>query len=125
MSTLKIKQLQHESDTWKRALSFMREENIHLKNRLSEVLKSKAPKKFVARVEAFHNNFLRQDDLILLLRNDMAEFDQLLASENPQNNIYNASIDVKLKKLRNNISIAEEEFKRLKLEFNGYLFDNV
>jgi len=33
-----IKQFRHETETWKRTLGFIEEENIILKNRLSEIL---------------------------------------------------------------------------------------
>ena len=41
MTELKLMQLRHEIDTWKRMLGFMQEENVHLKNRLSDVLKDR------------------------------------------------------------------------------------
>ena len=40
MPGIKLRLLRQESDAWKRILEFMTEENIHLKNRLSEILKS-------------------------------------------------------------------------------------
>ena len=47
---LKLIQLQYEINTWKRLLSFMSEENIQLKNRLSEVLKNKFDKNLLEEV---------------------------------------------------------------------------
>ena len=79
MPELKLKQLQFESDTWKRLLVFMMDENIHLKNRLSEVLKDQFDKNLLVEVEGFQNNFIKEDELIGLMRNDVAELDKLFS----------------------------------------------
>jgi regulator of replication initiation timing len=125
MPELKLKQLQYETDTWKRLLGFMMEENIHLKNRLSEVLKDKFDKNLLERVEGFQSNFIREDEMISLLRNDVAELDKLLVREIFEDGTIIKKVDSKLKHLRNNIKNAEKEFSRLKLEFNNYLSENI
>ena len=53
MPELKLKQLQNESDSWKKLLGFMMDENIRLKNRLSELLKDKFDKNLLEEVESF------------------------------------------------------------------------
>ena len=78
MITLKLEQLVFESDTWKRNLAFMTEENIRLKSRLSEILQKKMDKTLLPRAEEFHNSFLKHDDLIKVLRNDISGFDKYL-----------------------------------------------
>ena len=67
MSEVKLRQLKYESDTWKRLLGFVMEENIHLKNRLSEVLKANFDKNLLNDVENFYSEFIRADELIGLL----------------------------------------------------------
>ena len=121
MSELKLEQLKYESDTWKRLLGFMREENIHLKNMLSEVLKYKFDKNLLEEAESFQNSFLKEDDLIGLLRNDIAELDKLLEMIIFEDGKIINGIDMKLHKLRNNIVIAERQFGELKAAFNNYL----
>jgi regulator of replication initiation timing len=55
ISDFKLKQLQYEIDSWKRLLGFMMEENIHLKIRLSEMLKNKFDNNLLEEVEIFYN----------------------------------------------------------------------
>src|SRR5689334_17986371 len=121
---LKLKQLQFENNSWKRLLGFMMDENIHLKNRIAEILKNDVDKNLVEEIENFHNNFIRQDELIGLLRNDAAELDRLLLREIFEDGKIIEQIDEQLKKLRNNISITEKQFNKLKLEFTNYLLEN-
>lgn len=125
MQTLKLKQLRYESDTWKRTLGFLIDENIHLKNRLSEILKEQFNRKLLDEVEIFQNKFIYEDELICLLRNDVAEIDKLLNREIVENGKLATQIDKNLQRIRNNILNAEKEFSRLKLEFNGYLSENI
>ena len=121
MPELKLKQLQYESDTWKRLLGFMIDENIHLKKRLVEILRSISNENLLEEMENFHSRFIKEDDLIGLLRNDVAELDKLLVREIFEDgNIFDEVIR-KLNKLRNNIGNAEIQFSQLKLEFNNYL----
>lgn len=124
MQDVKLKQLQYESDSWKRLLRFTMDENIHLKHRLSQVLKDKFDKNLLEEVESFQSNFLKEDDRICLLRNDVAELDKLLVREREDGKI-STEIDRRLKNLRNNIIIAERQFGKLKLEFNNYLSENI
>ena len=125
MPDLRLKQLHYESDTWKRLLGFILDENIQLKNRLSEVLKDKFDKNLLAEVEAFQNSFIKEDALVALLRNDVAEFDKLLVREICEDGKIINKIDIRMKNLRNNIMNAEIQFGKLKSEFNNYLSENV
>jgi len=125
MPELKIKQLQYESNTWKRLLGFMMDENVHLKNRVSEVLKNGFDKGLLEEMESFHSRFIKEDDLIGLLRNEVAELDKLLVREIFEDGQLVREIDTKLKKLHKNIITAEKQLSELKLEFNNYLSENI
>ena len=125
MSYMKLRQLQYESDTWKRLLGFMREENILLKNRLSEILKDRFDKNLLEEVEAFQSDFIKKDELLVLLRNDVAELDKLLVKDKVGDQKTMKDIYDKLAKLRNNIINAEMQFGNLKLAFNNYLAENI
>lgn len=125
MPELKLKQLKYESDTWKRLLGFMMDENIHMKNRLSEILKIGFNKNLLDEVENFQSRFIKQDELIGLLRNEVAELDKLLEREIFEDGKIFNEIDRKLMKFRNNIINAEKQFGRLKLAFNNYLSENI
>jgi regulator of replication initiation timing len=125
ISNFKLKQLQYEIDTWKRLLGFMIEENIHLKIRLSEVLKNKFDHNLLEEVEDFYNKIIKEDDLFLLLRNEINELDKLF------DNIIFKEEDVlikanrKFKRFRNNINATEKQFGKLKMNFNNYLLENI
>ena len=125
MPELKLKQLQYESDTWKRLLGFMMDESIHLKNRLSEVLKDKFDKNLLVEVEVFQTNFIKEDTLVALLRNDVAELDKLLVREICEDGKIINKIDIRMKNLRTNIMHAEIQFGKLKSAFNSYLLENM
>jgi len=125
MSELKLKQLKYESDTLKRMLGFVMEENVRLKNRLSEVLQDKFDTSLLDDVEMFQNRLIKEDELIGLLRNDIAEFDSLLVREIFEDGMILKKVERKLKQLRETIRIAEEHFSKLKSEFNSYLSENI
>jgi regulator of replication initiation timing len=125
MPELKLKQLQYEAETWKRLLGFMTDENIHLKNRLSEILKDGFDKNLLDEVEGFHSRFVKEDEMIGLLRNEVAELDKLLVREIFEDGSLILKGEKKLKTLRNNVSNAEKQFGKLKTEFNSYLSENI
>lgn len=125
MPELKLKQLQYEAETWKRLLGFMMDENIHLKNRLSEILKDGFDNNLLDEVETFQSRFVKEDELIGLLRNEVAELDKLLVREAFEDGAIIKQVDRKLKKLRDNIQNAEKQFGKLKTEFNSYLSENM
>jgi hypothetical protein len=121
MADLKLIQFGYETHTWKRLLLFMIEENIHLKIRLSEILQQIPGVSLLEDLENFQNRFIRQDQFISLLRDDIAELDGLLVREIFEDGKVINEIDRKLLKLRNNILHAEMQFSKLKLDFNNFL----
>jgi tRNA A37 N6-isopentenylltransferase MiaA len=125
MSDLKLKQLQYESNTWKRLLGFIMEENMHLKNRIAELLKDRFDSNLLEEVEDFQSRFVKEDELISLLRNDVAKVDRLLVREIFEDGKIIHKVNTDLKKMRNDITMAEKEFCRLKSEFNNYLSENI
>ncbi len=125
MPELKLKQLQYEVDSWKRVLRFLTEENIFLKSRLSVVIKDRFDKRLLIDAEEFQTRFLKKDNLISLLRNEMAELEKLLAIGMFENGILINEIERKFKSLRNNISSTESEFKKMKMEFSSYLAEKI
>jgi hypothetical protein len=125
MSQLKLKQLQHESDTWKRSLGFMMDENIQLKTRLAEILRTEFDKNLLEDIENFQTNFIREDEMISLLKTDIAKLDKLLVREVFEDGQIVQNINRMLSEIRRNISSAENQFGKLKLEFNSYLLENL
>lgn len=125
MPEMKLQQLKYESNTWKRLLGFMTEENVHLKNRLSQILKEKFNADLLEEAEVFQSNFVKEDELIGLLRNDIAELDKLLEREMFEGGNTIKEVKRKLQKIRSNMEIAEKQFGTLKSGFNSYFFENI
>lgn len=124
---LKLIQLQYEINTWKRLISFMSEENVQLKNRLSEVLKNKFDKNLLEEVEIFYTNIIKEDELFVLLRNEINELDNLLVRkvfEEEEEEVMK-KFEKKFRRFSNNIKNSEKQFGKLKMNFNNYLTINI
>jgi hypothetical protein len=121
MPELKIKQLQHEIDTWKRLLSFIQEENVYLKNRLADVLKDRFDNRLLEEVDEFQSQFVKADALINLLRNEAAEVESALRLDLFEGGKIKENLETKMTQLQNNLTVAEKEFGALKLKFNNYI----
>lgn len=124
MTEGKVIQFQYESDTWKRLLAFMMDENIHLKQRLSQVIHQQTDKSFLADAEDFQTRFLKEDHHIGLLRNEVADFDKILVHEVFEDGLIFKQLLRRGKRIRENLRNAEEQFNKLKREFNNYLLEN-
>ena len=125
MQVLKLKQLKYEVDTWKRSQAFKMDANIYLKIRLSEISKDKFDATLLEVAEDFQSNFVKEDNLIGLLRNYIAELDELFGMEILENGWILKEIDIKFKNLRNNIITPERQFGKLEVDFNSYLLQNL
>jgi hypothetical protein len=121
----KILQYRHESDTWKRYLQFIQQENNHLKNRLSQVLQSDTDHEFLERAEYFQNKFITEDDTVNMLRQDIHELDVLLAKELQEDGSVIKELQKKLKKMNKDMDIVEKQFSKLKSDFNLYLSESI
>jgi hypothetical protein len=117
----KFKQLQVEQDTWKQLLGYMMEENIHLKNRIIEILKYKPNRILLDDVENFQSHFIMEDEMISILRNDLANIEKLFVEAGDGNQKMVEQINDRLQRLRENIMLAEAQFNSLKIEFDRYL----
>ena len=123
MPGIKLRLLRQESDTWKRILEFMTEENIHLKNRLSEILKGDLEEDLLVTAEIFQNSFVREDELIRLLRKDVSVFDQWLTREIYEDGAIVSKVMKSFNVIRKNISESEIQFNQLKYQFSNYLLE--
>lgn len=119
----KINQFIHESDTWKRCLQFVQEENNRLKNRLSEVLKSETNDDFLERAEYFQNEFLSEDNTVNVLRFSIKELDNLVNREVYEDGAILKELVRKQKRLNRDMEKVENHFSHLKSEFNNFLSD--
>lgn len=122
MPRIDERRLKHNIDNWKRTLVLMIDENIHLKNRLSQALRGKLRNELLLmQAENFQNSFERQDVLIGLLKNEIAEFDRLLVSDRMKDDLKEDTVEAKFKNISNDMNTAEQLFNVLKFEFNNYL----
>lgn len=102
----------------------MMEENVGLKYRLSEVLlKQQFDKPMLMDVENYQTHFLQEDQLIHLLRNDIAVLNKQLHSTTGDDALLSL-LGGKLNMLRKDISLAEMQFNQLKADFSNYLLRN-
>ncbi len=125
MPQKKMEQLKIETGTWKRLIDFFMEENVHSKNRLSNILKDRFDKKLLDEFENFHSEFMKQDEVINLLRGEITELDKLLFNEKINDGVNPELIDRKVENLRHNLSDSERSFYKLQLDFNRYLSQNI
>jgi glutaredoxin 2 len=117
----KMEQFQYETNTWKRSLGLMIEENIHLKNRLTEILKNGFDKKLLEYLEYFQNRFIKEDERIGLIRHDIASIDKIIQDEFWGDHQIVKETNKKMSMLRNIMLHAEKQFNELKLEFDNYI----
>lgn len=125
MPLFKLKQIQEESDSWKRYLAFVVEENIYLKDRLSQAVKNSLERTALEDMENFFNRSLHQDEVLALIRHDVAEFDKLLMREKYEDGVIVKKVNNELNKNRANIRKFSEAFDNFKSEFNNYLLENI
>ena len=125
MTYLKKKQLQYEINNLKRLLDFMTDENVHLKNRIAEILSDRFDTYLLEDVDSFQSSILREDNLIALLRNEITEVDSLLSRETNKDAGLLKRTEVKLKRLHRNMQNAEKQFGKLKLQFHRFLSKNI
>ncbi|HEY5406512.1 MAG TPA: hypothetical protein VIJ92_05485 [Ginsengibacter sp.] len=125
MDLQKRGQLQHECKTLRRLLAFLKEENVLLKNRLSDILKDSFDKNLLGEAERFHNASIREDERMHLLRNDLASLESVLATTVHGKENINGEIDAMLRELRNNINIAENQFLKMQSDFNKYFYEKM
>lgn len=121
----KFTQFRHESDTWKRYLQFIQQENNHLKTRLSQVLQHDTDEQFLERAEYFQSKFIAEDDTVNMLRQDIHELDNMLSKDMPEDAGTIKELQKKLKKMHKDMEIVERQFNKLKSDFNLYLTESL
>jgi hypothetical protein len=121
----KLNQLQQESSGWKRLLCFMLEENIILKNRLSEILKEISDHKLLEVAENYQDRLINTDEMIGFLRNETARLDKFLIRESFENSQLKKELANQIISLRKNMQIAETQFSQLKRDFYNYFSEYI
>lgn len=120
-----IHQFQHETESWKRLLEFLQVENVFQKTRLAQITREDVDNELLEQSEYFQNQFIREDEMISVMRHDVSEQDGWLTREVFEDGMIIKEVTRRQKKLRREIEIAEQKFNKLKFEFNNYLSENL
>lgn len=116
-----LSQYRYESETWKRYLQFIQQENNFLKTRLSQVLQHDTDVEFLERAEQFQNKFLSEDETVHLLRQDVHEIEKMLLANYAETQAAPAELLKKFNKLSQDMETVERNFYKLKTEFNSFV----
>ncbi len=121
MEKSKTDQVVQECMAWERLLDFFKQENSHLKTRLSEVLDDKTDKDFLALAEHFQNQFILKDEFVDEMSHDVREQEKTLVVVAEKKANIEERLIKKQQKIRNEMEFLEKDFNRMKNEFNKYL----
>lgn len=121
MEKNKTDQVLQECMAWERLLDFFKQENSHLKTRLSEVLDNKTDKDFLALAEHFQNQFILKDEFVDEMSHDVREQEHNLLILADKKATIEERLIKKQQKIRNEMEFLEKDFNRMKNEFNKYL----
>jgi hypothetical protein len=106
-------QARQEISGWLRTLDIQLQENIVMKTRIADVIKSNISKADLDALEHYQNVFLNKDAVITFMRRDIQQLSEQLNGKN----IPSAHIDA----IRTDMSKMEHEFSTLKTSFYTYL----
>ena len=125
MKHLILSSFLHEVETWKRLLDFMQTENVHMKNQLAQFLNQPISSNLLEEIENYQNVFITEDKFIALFKHDLVK--QLAEIKNELSS-KKVILDITIqqhKKTRREIGLGEQQFSKLKYEFNSYLTDKL
>jgi hypothetical protein len=109
--------LSQESTVWLKAMDRLQEENIILKKRFSDYLKSGKDGVHLEKLESLYNNLLNNDTMLSLLRHEIIDLNEMINKEARRNNSGTKRLDKRQNKIRKDMKLVEEEFERLKQDF--------
>ena len=113
-------EIKYENEVGKKLLQGLQQDNVLLKNKLSEILKLNIRDGILEKAENFQTSFLLADERISFLRKDNTELcRQFLKATGDRNAI--EELSQKQKQLKKQIKQEEKEFNKLKLAFNNYI----
>lgn len=116
----KMRQFQDVLATWKQLLNARMEENILLKYKISEILKNNFNENCLEEIEEFQTQFIKEDELINLLRKDVSELDNYILSKALQDGKMEKSFDAKIENLCKDIASSTSRFRASKTAFDNF-----
>lgn len=123
-----VRQFQTEIEAWKKILNSRMEENVLLKNRLSDIVKNNYDQNLLEEIEEFQTQFIKEDELINLLRRDVTDLDNLLDSKMFEEGKIEKSFYTKMEKFGKDIANSITRFYFLKSAFDNFqnkIFSNL
>ena len=115
-----VRQFQTEIETWKQSLNSRMEENVLLKNGLSDILKNNYDQNLLEEIEEFQTKFIKEDELTNSLRRDVNDLDNLLYSKMFEVGKMEKSFDIKMDKLGKDIANSITRFRILQSAFDDF-----
>jgi hypothetical protein len=119
-----IRQFIYEAESWKRLLAFLRQENVHFKTRLAEIVNDSNDNDLLVAAEKFQDEFLSQDRMLLYLSEELTKQNKLLQREMYEDGELFKEANRNQKTLREDFKKAEELFARVKDTFSDYLVEH-
>lgn len=119
MPGTKLSQLKWEIQGWFRVLRFLEGENVHLKNRLAQILKSTDPE-HLAEIEQLQSTLINYDTLFVILHRDIDLHYKNLVENFTRKESYR-SVTERQKRLTSDIDKLQKGFINLKNSFNNYM----
>lgn len=123
-----VRQFQDLFEAWKHWLNSRMEENVLLKNKITEILKNNYDHNSLEEIEEFQTHFIVEDELIHSLRRDVNELDNFMHSRLAENGKLERSFYTKMENLHKDISNSITSFSLLKAGFNDFqnkIFSNL
>ena len=124
MNSLNNNQFDQELSSWKIKLEHLKQENVLLKYRLSEIVDNNEDNNFLQMAEYFQNELLIKDDKLKRLFNTLDEFSDLVRGLKNTNEFPDRII-TDYNKLKKNIFQFEKKFMNLRHEFNEKMIENI
>jgi hypothetical protein len=99
----------------------MMEENICLKNRLTEILKNNFHINLLEQAEYFQNRLIKEDERVGLIRDDIVQLDKILLKHAEENSHIGPEIHKRIRQLKSYMLNAQKQFDELKSDFDKYI----
>jgi predicted metal-dependent phosphoesterase TrpH len=117
-----LNEMKSEHDEWQNRIKFYRDEIKQFNHHLGKVAQPGAPKDLLASVEHFQNQFIRQSEVLDIIRHDFKQHENLIeALDNPERKAPEESIQKIHSTQREKLDQFEKIFHELRGEFNVFL----
>jgi hypothetical protein len=117
-----LSEMKSEHDEWQNRIKFYRDEIKQFNQHLGKVAKPGAPTEMLASVEHFQNQFIRQNEVLDIIRHDFKQHENLIeALEAPGHDELKEGIQKVHSTQREKLDQFEKIFHELRGEFNVFL----